>query len=81
MEQSKIGSLIEACIGTAIGFVVSMALSLIVYPMHGHAFTLAENVSIAIVFTVASVIRSYVVRRWFVAHIRRTAQRVARVVS
>ena len=76
MNQTRIGSLIEACINTAIGFAMSMALSLIVYPMFGHAFTLAQNVGITAIFTVASILRGYVVRRWFNARIHRAAQRL-----
>lgn len=81
MEQTKLGSLIEAVIGTAIGFVMSIVLSLIVYPMHGHSFTLAQNASITAIFTVASVVRGYVVRRWFQARLRAAAQRLAATVS
>lgn len=77
MNQTRIGSLIEACINTAIGFAVSIVLSLIVYPMFGHSFTLAQNVGITVIFTVASIVRSYVVRRWFNARIHVAAQRLA----
>lgn len=81
MNQSRVESLVEACLGTAVGFVISMALSYIVYPMHGHSFTLAQNVSITIIFTAASVARSYAVRRWFNARIHAAAQRVAKAMS
>lgn len=81
MEQSRMGSLIEACIGTAIGFVMSMLLALIVYPMHGHSFSLAQNLSITAIFTVASIARSYIVRRYFNDRIRRASQRLAAQVS
>lgn len=77
MKQTKLSSLIEACIGTAIGLVVSMALSYIVYPMFGHNFTFAQNVGIVVIFTVASVVRSYIVRRCFNAHIHAAALRMA----
>ena len=70
MNQSRIGSLVEACIGTAIGFAVSIGLSCVVYPMFGHAFTLAQNFLITAIFTVASVIRSYIVRRWANKHLQ-----------
>lgn len=81
MEQSKIGSLIEAIVHTAVGFVISIALSMVVYPMFGHAFTLAQNVGITAIFTVASIARGYYVRRFFNARIRLAAQRMARAVS
>lgn len=66
MSQSRLHSVIEATAGTAIGFVVSVLASMVVYPAHGHAFTLAENISITLIFTVLSVVRGYVVRRMFV---------------
>lgn len=81
MEQSRLGSLIEASINTAIGFIVSIALSLLVYPLFGHSFTLAQNFWITVIFTVASIARSYAVRRWANARIRAAAQRVAASVS
>ena len=77
MNQTRIGSLIEACFNTAIGFVMSICLSLIVYPMFGHSFTLAQNIGITVIFTVASILRGYVVRRWFNARIHEAAQRLA----
>lgn len=63
--QSRRQSLIETIAGVAIGFAVSMILSYIVYPLHGHTFTLVQNVSITIIFTVASILRGYGVRRFF----------------
>ena len=81
LEQSRIESFVEAVIGTAIGFVVSVLLSMIVYPIHGHSFTLAQNASITAIFTVASIARVYVVRRYFNARIKAAAARVASAVS
>ena len=81
MDQTKIGSLIEAVINTAVGFFISLAMSAIVYPMFGHTFTLAQNVGITVIFTVASIARGYVVRRYFQARLRTAAQRVAVAVS
>lgn len=65
MTQSRRMSLVETIAGVAIGFAVSLGLSYVVYPLFGHAFTLAQNVGITVIFTVASIIRSYVVRRAF----------------
>jgi membrane protein implicated in regulation of membrane protease activity len=65
MTQSRRSSLAEAMIGTAIGFLVSVALTAIVLPAYGHAVTLGQNVQITLIFTVASIVRSYAVRRLF----------------
>ena len=65
MSQSRTHSIIESFAGTAIGFVVSVAASLVVYPLHGHAFSLGEVTSITLIFTVLSIVRGYCVRRLF----------------
>lgn len=77
MGQSKFSSLIEACINTAIGFLTTLVLAPIVYPIFGHAFTLAQNLGITAIFTVVSILRGYAVRRWFNARIKRLAALIA----
>lgn len=81
MNQTRLGSLIEACINTAIGFVGSMALSLIVYPMFGASFTFTQIGWITAIFTAWSVVRGYAIRRWFNARIHAAAQRMAAAAS
>lgn len=58
-------SLVETLTSLVIGFVVSLVLGAIVYPMYGHSFSLLENINITIIFTAASIIRGYLVRRLF----------------
>lgn len=41
-----------------------MSISPIIYPMFGHSFSTAQNAGLTAVFTVASIIRGYAVRRW-----------------
>ena len=65
MSQTRRHSIIEAIVGTAIGFAVSVAASTIVYPAHGHTFSMADNLSITAIFTVLSIVRGYCVRRLF----------------
>jgi Mg/Co/Ni transporter MgtE len=65
MNQTKMRSLIETCTSIAIGFVVSLIITALVLPAYGHAVTLGDNVQITTIFTVASIIRGYFVRRWF----------------
>jgi hypothetical protein len=65
MTQTRKQSAVETVAGVAIGFVVSVSASAVVYPLFGHAFTLGQNIAITIIFTVLSVARGYVVRRWF----------------
>lgn len=65
MQTAK-GSLIETVAGTAVGFGVSVALwEVAVKPIWGIETSFVENLSITLLFTVASIARGYVVRRFF----------------
>lgn len=63
--QSRRLSLIETLFGVAVGFILSVTASLFIYPWFGHAFTLAQNMGITVIFTVLSILRGYAVRRFF----------------
>ena len=78
MNQTRLGSLIEACINVAIGFAINMAANAVILPLIGFHITLQQNLFIGVLYTVISVARSYVVRRWFNAHLQRAAARLAR---
>lgn len=65
--QSRRWSVIETCASTAIGFIVSLVLVSHVLPAFGYHSTPAHNFWITVIFTVASVVRGYCVRRFFEA--------------
>lgn len=75
--QTRLSSLIESVLNVAIGFIVSLVITAIVMPAYGHAVTFSENLQITSIFTIASIARSYAVRRWFNARIHAAAQRLA----
>lgn len=81
MNQTRLGSLIEAVMNTAIGLVINLAAQRVVFPLFGFDPPFATNLSIAAIFTVISIARSYAVRRWFEAKLQRTAARIAKAVS
>ncbi len=64
--QSHAHSWLESATNVAIGFLVSLVITAIVLPAFGHNVTLAENVAMTSIFTVASLIRGYFVRRFFI---------------
>lgn len=78
MNQTRLGSLIEAIVNVAIGFGINFVANLYVLPLFGFNVTMADAFGIGLVFTAISIARSYVIRRWFNAHLHRMAQRVAR---
>ena len=74
--QSKRSSFVEALLNTAIGYVISLVVQLVAYPAFGHSFTLSQNLGLGAVFAVVSIVRGYIVRRWFNKYIHRLAQKV-----
>ena len=65
MSQSRLHSLLETCASIAIGFVVSVIITAIVMPAYGHRVSFGDNIQITAIFTVASIVRGYYVRRLF----------------
>lgn len=65
MKQSKLESFVEAKVNMLVGMLVSYILGLIVYPIFGFNVTHTQNLTIMVIFTLASLIRTYAIRRIF----------------
>ena len=65
MWQSRLMSLFEALANVAVGYAVAVLTQVIVFPAFRLEATLAQNLGIAGVFTVVSLVRSSVLRRVF----------------
>jgi hypothetical protein len=63
--QTKRQSIIEAVSNTIIGLLTSFCIQLIIYPVLDIEVKLSQNIIITIVFFIASIIRGYLVRRFF----------------
>lgn len=63
--QSRRASFVEACLNVAVGYGVALASQLVILPMYGVHLSLADNAAIGLWFTLVSIGRSYVLRRWF----------------
>ena len=77
MRQTKLGSFYESLINVAIGFGINFVANLVILPLFGFDITLTDNLYIGLLYTVVSVARSYVVRRFFDRRIHEAAQRMA----
>jgi hypothetical protein len=77
MSQTRLSSFIEAWINVALGFGINFCANLLILPLFGFHITLSENFVMGLLYTVISVVRSYCVRRWFNARIKRAAERMA----
>lgn len=78
MNQTRIGSLIESLINIAIGYGVALLSQIAIFPMFGIQISLSTNLWIGAWFTVISLVRSYVIRRWFNARIHAAAIAMAK---
>lgn len=65
MAQTKLGSFVEAWANIFVGFAINYTANLMILPWFGFAITPAKAFYIGLVFTVISLVRSYVLRRWF----------------
>lgn len=66
MTQTVKGSIAEAWANIAVGFGINYAANLIILPMFGfHTLTLMANLEIGMLYTGISLVRSFVLRRWF----------------
>lgn len=63
--QRRVHSLIESVVNVGIGYLVAIGSQFVIYPFFGIELSLADNLTIGAFFTVISIGRSYVVRRWF----------------
>ena len=64
-NQSRKGSLTEAIVNVVIGYSVAVTSQVLVFPLVGINVPLETNMLIGLVFTVISIVRSYVLRRLF----------------
>lgn len=76
MQQTKIGSLIESLMNIAIGYGGALLSQIVIFPLFGIHVPLSANLWIGAWFTVISLVRSYVIRRWFNARIHMAAQTI-----
>jgi hypothetical protein len=65
VSQSKRRSWAEAWINIGIGYSVNFVANLVVFPMFGYNVTVRDNIIIGVIYTVISLVRQYVIRRWF----------------
>jgi hypothetical protein len=77
VTQTRLGSFIEAWVNVLIGFGINWCANLLILPLFGFDVSPGQAFEIGLWFTVVSVVRSYMVRRWFNARLHDAAQRLA----
>lgn len=65
MRQTRLGSLVEAKLNIVVGFAINWTANLLILPLFGFHVTGVQAFHIGLIFTVISLVRSYVLRRFF----------------
>lgn len=81
MNQTRVGSLIESLMNIAIGYFVALLSQLAIFPMFGIHVSLSTNLWIGAWFTLISLIRSYIIRRWFNKRLHAAALAMAKAAA
>ena len=63
--QTKRLSIIESITNTVVGLITSFIIQIIIYPTLNIEVSIGQNVIITFVFFIASILRGYIVRRFF----------------
>ena len=61
----KFGSLIESIIDVGSGFLLAVAIQIFIFPFFGLYPSILDSIGIALIFTVISMLRSWVWRSYF----------------
>ena len=70
--QSKIKSLIESIINTSLGFLVALIAQILIYPIFDIEVSFGDQTILALIFTSVSLVRGYIVRRYFNTYFKHT---------
>jgi len=65
MKQSRIDSFMEAVCNVVIGFWIGVLSNYAILPLFGYTPKFLDSLAIAALFTIISLLRSYILRRLF----------------
>lgn len=78
--QTRLSSFIESLINVAIGYFVALMSQILIFPLFDIHVSIQTNLGIGAWFTLISIIRSYVIRRWFNSMLHNAANKLSRVI-
>ncbi len=63
--QSRLMSMVEAGVNVIVGFWISVIAQMLVLPLFDLHASFSQNITMGLIFTVVSLVRSYLLRRFF----------------
>jgi hypothetical protein len=79
--NNRRAAIIEAWANIVIGFTINFSANLLILPLIGASFTLAQNFWMGWIYTSVSILRQYAIRRWFQERLRAAAQALANITT
>jgi hypothetical protein len=80
-RQTRRQALLESWLNICIGFSINAAANWWLIPLVGGTLTASTNWWIGVIYTAISLVRSFVIRRYFEGHIHHLAARAAQRIS
>ncbi|MDE2103241.1 MAG: hypothetical protein KGL39_38700 [Patescibacteria group bacterium] len=65
MRQTRLGSFAEAWANIAVGFSINYIANLLIFPIFGMHISALNNFYMGCIYTIISLARSFVIRRYF----------------
>jgi hypothetical protein len=81
MNQTRLESFLESIVNILIGYFVALISQIIVFPMVDIDVPITTNLVIGLWFTLISLARSYVIRRWFNAGLHKVVVAAAKKLA
>ena len=63
--QKKSHSITESIINVIIGFGINFTANMLIFPIFGWKIDIKQNITLGIIYTIISILRSYILRRLF----------------
>jgi len=80
MNQTRLGSFIEAMVSMVIGFIINYTANMCFFPLFGMHISMSNNFYLGLIYTVISVVRSYAIRRFFNARLHAAAESLSKML-
>lgn len=63
--QTRRGSLLESLVNIVVGYSINFTANLLIFPLFGWHISTRENLTLGVIYTGISLVRSYGLRRFF----------------
>ena len=81
MNQTRLESLVESVLNALIGYLTAIGFQMMIFPVFDIHVSAGTNFKLAAAFTVLSIARTYVIRRWCNIWLRHVVTKVSNFIN